>query len=64
MSLAHDLGKTLTEVGEMDLDEIGIWAAWYAESDPALFEDLRTGVLASTIANCALFSKGGYKPED
>ncbi len=64
IALAHALGRTITEIGEMDLDELALWAAWFAEYDPALRDDLRAGVIAATIANAMPFSRGGWKPED
>lgn len=67
MALAHALGKTIGGpggIGEMDLDELALWAAWFAEYDPQLRGDLRAGVIAATVANAVPFSKGGYKPED
>jgi hypothetical protein len=67
MAVAHALGKSLSGpggIGEMDLDELAMWAAWYAEHDPQLRGDLHAGVIAATVANAALGSKGGWKPED
>jgi len=67
MALAHALGKTLSGpggIGEMSLDELCLWAAWFEGYDPALRDDLRAGVIAATIANAVPFSKGGYKPKD
>ncbi len=48
----------------MDLDELALWAAWYAEHDPKLRGDLRAGVIAATVANSAPGSRGRWKPED
>lgn len=67
LSLAHALGRTLAGpggIGEMDLDELALWAAWFAGYDPQLREDLHAGVIAATVANAALGSKGGWKPDD
>lgn len=52
----------------MDRDELALWMAWFDEYDPEqkkqIHADLRAGVVASTIANSALGSHGGYRPED
>jgi hypothetical protein len=67
MALAHALGKTLSGpggIGEMSLDELCLWAAWFEDYDPALRDDLRAGTIAQTVANAALGSRGGWKAED
>lgn len=48
----------------MPLDELALWAAWFDGYDPELRGDLRAGVMASTVANAALGSRGGYRPSD
>jgi hypothetical protein len=67
MALAHALGKTLSGpggIGEMSLDELCLWAAWFEDYDPSLRDDLRAGTIAQTVANAALGSKGGWQAED
>lgn len=62
LRLGHDLGRTLREIGELDLDELALWIAWYEDHDPEIANDWRAGVIASAVANGPL--KGWQRPRD
>jgi hypothetical protein len=62
MLVAFRLGKTLQEMAAVDPEEIALWIAWFSVRDPERREDWRTGVIASTIANC--HAKHRFTPQD
>lgn len=45
----------MAEIGELDLDELALWIAWYEQHDPELRDDLRAGTIAAAIGNFAPF---------
>jgi hypothetical protein len=55
------LGKTISEIRRMDSAEMAEWMAFYRiEPFGEQREDVRAGIVASTIAN---FMQGGKKPK-
>lgn len=63
MHLARELGLTLTQIGEMDSEELTLWLAYTQHHHPQRHTDWLAGMLASVVANCHS-SKGGFTPED
>jgi len=65
LGVAHSLGKTLDEIGQMDVQELATWIAYLNQYDPPaeLRSYWRAGVIAATIAN-AHSKGGGWEPAD
>ena len=64
LGIGHALGKSLAEIGEMDLDELALWDTWLDEYDPQQRDDWRMAVLASTIVNSRMAWQGDASPHD
>lgn len=70
LALAHELGKTLGEIGALDLEELALWAA-FLEDAPRRRErerveeqwDRRIAMLACVTAN-SRFGGGNFRMED
>lgn len=43
---------SLTQIGEMSIQELSLWAAFIQHHDPGRRDDARAAMLAATIANC------------
>jgi len=66
MELAYALGKTLRELGEMDIEELALWFAWLSEHTPIPEKraDWRAASLMSAIVNCRMAWQGDTDAED
>lgn len=71
MAVAHTLGKSLKEIGEMSPDELALWIAWLNEYGPTAerraelkIQNWNVAMIVSTIINCRFGWAGDSRPED
>jgi len=64
MRVAATLGRTLAEIGEVDIEELAMWIAFLDDDGPETRADWRTARLQATVANAAIAWNGKIKADD
>ena len=66
LELAYALGRTLGEIGEMDLDELALWLAWLDGEGPRaqVRADVRHANTMAMLAQGFTHGKANVEPAD